>query len=73
MKRKASPTEINRDMNGFVLQQLELRKGEWPEISKTAGVPYFTISKIASGVTPNPRIGTVQRLANFFFDNPKAA
>lgn len=68
-----NPTEICRDLNGFVLNELGRRKGDWPAISQACGVPYFTISKIVTGATGNPKIRTIQRLANYFIDNPIAA
>ncbi|MGV6475378.1 hypothetical protein [Azotobacter vinelandii] len=61
------------DLHGYVLEQLARRKGEWLEISREAEVPYFTISKIASRTTADPRISTIQKLANYFTQNPKAA
>lgn len=61
------------DLHGYVLKQLEIRKGDWLLISKEAEVPYFTISKIASRTTVDPRISTIQKLANYFTKNPKAA
>lgn len=73
MKTKSTRNDASRDLNGFVLSQLELRKGDWPEISKASGVPYFTISKMASRTTSDPRISTVQKLANYFFEHPLAA
>lgn len=73
MKQTTKRKDVSRDLNGFVLDQLERRKGDWPEISKAAGVPYFTISKMASGATADSRISTVQKLANYFLDHPLAA
>ncbi|MFC0666758.1 hypothetical protein ACFSKY_22850 [Azotobacter chroococcum] len=61
------------DLHGYVLDQLESRKGSWLEISERADVPYFTISKIATRATADPRISTIQKLANYFTQNPKAA
>ncbi|WP_288649677.1 hypothetical protein [Pseudomonas sp. UBA5568] len=63
---------ISRDLSAFVIEQLRRRKGEWPEISRASSVPYFTISKMVTGTTRNPRVNTVQRLANYFMDNPSA-
>lgn len=73
MKQATKRNDVSRDLNGFVLAQLERRKGDWPEISKESGVPYFTISKIASSATNDPRISTIQKLANYFLDHPIAA
>lgn len=46
---------------------LNERKGSWPEIARDSGVPYFTITKIASGASENPRIKTCDAL-NLYFD-----
>lgn len=61
------------DMHQFVVEQLRLRKGDWKAISEASGVPYFTVSKIASGATEDPRISSCQKLANYFTSNPKEA
>lgn len=50
----------------FVRRRLDESRGEWVEISRVSGVPYHTLTKIAQGATPNPRIETVQRLVEFF-------
>ncbi|HBP5700275.1 hypothetical protein ACOANO_30080 [Pseudomonas aeruginosa] len=73
MKRKIKNPGVARDLHGFVVDQLSHRKGDWPVISRACGVPYFTIAKISSRTTDNPKIETVQRLANYFFDHPLAA
>ncbi len=50
----------------FVRRRLDESRGEWVEISRVSGVPYHTLTKIAQGATPNPRIETVQRLVDHF-------
>jgi len=50
----------------FVRRKLDGARGEWVEISRVSGVPYHTLTKIAQGATPNPRIETVQRLVDYF-------
>lgn len=49
-----------------VKKSLADSKGQWPEIATATGVPYFTISKIASGATKNPGVLHVETLANYF-------
>lgn len=61
------------DLLGFIKDELARRRGEWREISTTAKVPYFTLSKISNGATKDPRISSVQALANYFHEHPKAA
>ncbi|SFB19797.1 hypothetical protein [Azotobacter beijerinckii] len=73
MKSKKPQRAELLDMHGYVLDQLARRKGDWSEISKESEVPYFTISKIATRATADPRISTIQKLANYFAKNPKAA
>lgn len=45
---------------------LNEHKGSWPEISRDSGVPYFTLAKIASGASENPRIKTCDALSRYF-------
>lgn len=42
--------------------RLAAHKGRWPQIADASGVPISTVRKIAQGVTPNPRVDTVDRL-----------
>ena len=50
----------------YVTRQLAKRHGEWPAIAEATGVPYSTICKVAQGVHADPRVSTVQRLADYF-------
>ena len=50
----------------FVRRKLSEARGQWGEISKSSGVPYHTLTKIAQGQTDAPRIDTVQRLVDYF-------
>lgn len=59
------------DLHKFVVEQLNLRKGDWQKISDATSVPYFTMSKIATGATGDPRVSSCQRLADYFIANPK--
>lgn len=52
------------DLLGFVVAELRDRVGEWQRIAEASHVPYSTICKIGQGETANPRIGSVQKLAN---------
>lgn len=42
----------------YARDRLSQLRGEWDQVAACAGVPYFTISKIAQGKTTNPRIET---------------
>jgi predicted transcriptional regulator len=55
----------------FVRRQLAASKGTWSDVSRQSGVPYHTLVKIAQGVVVNPRIQTLQGLADHF--NSKSA
>lgn len=57
----------------FVRRKLEESRGDWVEISRASGVPYHTLTKVAQGTTPNPRIDTIQRLMDFFHGKAPAA
>lgn len=50
----------------FVLRKLEETRGQWVEVARASGVPYHTLTKIAQGQSPDPRIDTVQRLVSHF-------
>lgn len=49
-------------MVDYVFRRLRDTKGQWPEVSRRSGVPYFTLSKFANGAITNPRINTAQAL-----------
>ncbi|MFD1216385.1 hypothetical protein [Microbulbifer celer] len=55
------------DNKADLLQQVKAklrdRRGEWRQIAEASGVPYFTLAKVASGATDNPRWQTLSRLA----------
>ena len=49
----------------YVKRRLVETKGAHKDIAEHSGVPYHTVTKISQGVTPNPGVLTVQRLADF--------
>lgn len=61
-----TPSTLPEPMLAFVLRKLEESKGKWTEISEKSGVPYHTLTKIALCTVPDPRISTIQKLANHF-------
>lgn len=50
----------------FVRRKLDESRGQWAEVSRASGVPYHTLTKIAQGQSPDPRINTIQRLIDHF-------
>lgn len=50
----------------FVKRRLDEARGQWPDISRATGVPYFTIANIVQGKSADPRIGTLQPLVDWF-------
>jgi predicted transcriptional regulator len=50
----------------YVLARLDETKGQWREIAEASGVPYDTLTKVAQRRNANPRVGTVQQLADYF-------
>lgn len=56
----------HKPMLTVVRELLEQSRGEWVAISRASGVPYHTLTKVAQGITTNPRIDTVQRLVDYF-------
>ena len=65
-----SETDFQDDLLGLVRDELAKRRGGRDLICVSTSVPYSTLSKIASGHTKNPRINTLQVLANYFRANP---
>lgn len=58
--------EVDPPQLALVKQKLEERRGDWQRIADDSGVPYHTLTKIAQGVVQDPRIRTVQKLADYF-------
>lgn len=56
--------DTDTDLLEWVKTQLHQRRGQWRQISERSEVPYFTLSKIASGATADPRWQTLSRLAD---------
>jgi transcriptional regulator with XRE-family HTH domain len=54
----------------FVMQGLQASKGKWPAVAEASGVSLRTISKIARKEIENPGISNVEKLANYFRENP---
>jgi predicted transcriptional regulator len=50
----------------YVLEQLDMHKGEWRQIAEESEVPYDTLTKVAQRKNENPRVRTVQKLADYF-------
>ena len=57
----------NEPLLEYVLKCLDARSGTIPEIAVGADVPYDTVSKIHQRISKNPRVKTVQKLANYFY------
>lgn len=56
----------------YVKERLEAARGEWPKVSDETGVPYFTITNIVQGKVADPRVGTVQKLHDYFRQREEA-
>jgi predicted transcriptional regulator len=54
----------------FVQRNLKSTRGQWAEVARKSGVPYYTLTKIAQGKVNNPRVETVQRLIDYFNGAP---
>lgn len=57
---------MEKDLLGYVVQNLRENVGRWREISAASRVPYSTVAKIGQRETENPRVESVQKLANYF-------
>jgi transcriptional regulator with XRE-family HTH domain len=55
-----------RSMHELVVEELAKNKGRWRALADATGVPYYTLTKIASGAIPNPGVDHIQRLADHF-------
>lgn len=64
---------METDLLSFVVRNLRENVGRWKEIADASGVPYSTVAKIGQQETTNPRIETVQALANHFAARAKVA
>ena len=53
---------MSLDIDTQVRNALELRRGDWPEVAKAAGVSHSWISQFCRGIIPNPGILTLRRL-----------
>ena len=49
-----------------VIEKLQANKGKWRCISREAGVPYDTLTKIALSRVTDPRVSNVQALYDYF-------
>lgn len=56
---------MEQNLLNFVISELQARRGQWVEIATDMGMAYGTIAKIGGGFTPNPRVKTVQRIADY--------
>ena len=50
----------------FVKRKLSENKGILTRVARDCDVPYTTLMKISQGVVANPRIGTIQKLSDYF-------
>jgi hypothetical protein len=57
---------MNTNLLEFVLGNLDRRQPKWAEVSRGTGVPYDTLKKIATRITPNPGVRHIQKLADYF-------
>ena len=55
-----------RRLCDFVLEKLRQKSIAQRQIAAASGVPYSTVCKIAQGRSANPRVNTVQKLADYF-------
>ncbi len=55
----------------YVMVNLRTKTTPQRTIARDSGVPYGTLTKIAQGQITNPRIQTLQRLADYFAGKPQ--
>lgn len=63
---------MSMTVNGMTVEQIrnELGHRNCRRVSKETGVHFVTISRIKTGVSPNPRIESLDALSRYFLDNP---
>lgn len=64
---------MDTDILVYLRAELEGARGQWPQISRETGVPYFTITNLAQGKVDDPRLSTVQPLIDYFRAKANAA
>jgi len=57
---------MNMPVYDFVMSKLEATKGRWGQVARGSGVSRRTLEKIARKEIQDPRVSTVQRLADYF-------
>jgi transcriptional regulator with XRE-family HTH domain len=57
---------MSESIHEYVVEQLQAAKGKWSEVAEESGVPKRTLEKIASRETADPRVKSIEKLANYF-------
>lgn len=63
--RRKKRTRIQTDMLGWVMQEMEARRGQWPQIAEDADVDYSWLTKVMQGNIYDPGTRRLQALANY--------
>lgn len=56
------------DMHEYVVNGLQARKGTWRIVAEDIGMSRSTLEKVATRDRPNPSIKTVQKIANWLYE-----
>lgn len=59
-------TEMENTELQYVLDQLQARKGSWPQIEKDTGLDYSWLSKLSRGLIEDPGIKKIAKAARYF-------
>lgn len=57
---------MTESIHGYVVEQLQKCKGQWPRVARDTGVPVRSIEKIARMEWKDPGVTTVETLALYF-------
>lgn len=57
----------------YVLDQLQLAKGEWPKVAKKSRMSLRTLQKIARREVKDPGVSHIEKLASYFRAHPRSA
>jgi transcriptional regulator with XRE-family HTH domain len=64
---------MDRPIYDFVMEELEAAKGRWGEVADGSGVSRRTLEKIARREINDPGVSHIQKLADYFHEQRRAA
>ena len=59
---------MSESIHQYVLEQLQLSKGQWAQVAEATEISKRTIEKIASGESKSPGVRSIEKLSSYFRD-----